>query len=180
MAAPKPQRRHNPTLIIGGLLLLSALIGWTVLPWLWPAGKKLSGGPAPDFSLPIIANGEPQARMRLSELGGSVVVLDFWATYCEPCAVQSAILERVARKHPEGVVVLGISVDEDPKLAREYARQKSLSYPILSDPDGAVQGSYGVQALPSLVVVSPDGKVADFVQGVVGEEALTSTIASLR
>ena len=113
----------------------------------------------------MIANGDPGARMRLSDLQGKVVILDFWASWCEPCAIQGRILDKIARQHPDDLVVLGINVEEEPALARRHAEAQGVSYPILSDPEGEVQVLYSAHGLPALVVVSPDGTVVKVKQG---------------
>lgn len=161
---------------IAAILALSALFALVVLPRLAPPGNRMVDQAAPDFTLPVVANGDQAARMQLSELRDKVVVIDFWASWCGPCAAQAPILDRVARKFPEEVVVLGVNVDDAPHVARRYAVSKGLSYPILSDEQGEVQRTYGVNTLPSIVVVDRQGKVSTFVQGVVRQSSLERVI----
>ena len=145
--------------VIAALLAVAALVGLIVLPRLEPAGTKLLDKPAPNFALPIVANGEPKARMRLSDLRDKVVVLDFWASWCGPCAAQAPILDRVARKYKDLVVVLGINVGESPSVAARYAKAKGLSYPILADVKGTTQELYGATVLPTVVLIDKQGKI---------------------
>jgi cytochrome c biogenesis protein CcmG/thiol:disulfide interchange protein DsbE len=163
-------------LMIGALLLVSAVFGMFVMPRLSPAGGRLLNKPAPDFTLPVVVGGAPGARQRLSDLRGKIVILDFWATWCPPCDIQAPILDRVARNHPEDVVVLGINVGEPPEVMKRHVVQKGLSYPMLADLEGEVQGLYGAGTLPTLVIVDRDGKVVHFVQSVVREETLERAI----
>jgi thiol-disulfide isomerase/thioredoxin len=159
---------------------IALLLSWAFGSQLFPAGRELIGKPAPSFSLPVLANGEPGARMSLSELGGVVVVVDFWATWCEPCLVQAPILERVAQAHPDDVVVLGVSVDEDPELARRFVRQKRLTYPIVVDDTGVVQAAYGARTLPLVVVIDPAGRVAKVLPGLSSRSRLEDAISAAR
>ena len=164
---------------IAALIALSALFGLVVMPRLAPAGGKLVDNPAPDFALPVVANGEANARIKLSDLQDKVVILDFWATWCGPCAMQAPILDRVARRYEDEVIVLGINVGEQPALAKKYAQAKGLSYPILADTRGEAQALYGANTLPTLVMIDREGNIDTFVQGVIREAALERAVRSL-
>ncbi|MSP26615.1 MAG: TlpA family protein disulfide reductase [Myxococcales bacterium] len=163
---------------IGVLLALSLLFGLAVMPRLSFDGP-LVGKPAPDFELPIVANGEVGARLRLSQLAGKIVILDFWATWCGPCAHQAPILDRIARKHPNEVVVLGINVGEHAPVAARYAAQKGLSYFILSDEEGAAQALYDASSLPTIAIVDQTGIVKSYARGLTREASLERQLAAL-
>jgi thiol-disulfide isomerase/thioredoxin len=180
-ARPGPEFYSGKTLypIIAALIGLSALFGLFVMPRLFPAGGKLVDKPAPDFTLPVAAGGDEGARMKLSDLRDKIVVLDFWASWCGPCAMQAPILDRIARKYPDDVVVLGINVGESPSLAKSYAREKGLSYPILSDSEGQAQALYGATTLPTVVLIDKQGNIVTFVQGVVRQATLERAIRTL-
>lgn len=179
--AAQPEFYSGKTLypIIGVLIALSALFGLVIMPRLAPAGDALKEKPAPDFTLPVAANGDAGARMQLSELRGKIVILDFWASWCGPCAVQAPILDRVARRHAEDVVVLGINVDDTADVALQYAKKKGLSYPILMD-DGQAQGAYGATTLPTVVLIDRAGNIVEFVPGVLREAQLERAIRDIR
>lgn len=163
---------------IATLIGLSALFGLAILPRLGLGGGMV-GKPAPDFTLPVAANGDPGARMQLAELKGRPVVIDFWASWCGPCAVQAPILDRLARKYESrGLVVLGVNIDDPPQIAKEYARKKGLSYPILTDDSDQAAAMYGVSKLPSLIVVDRQGNVSSFMTGLIDEPSLDEVIAS--
>jgi cytochrome c biogenesis protein CcmG, thiol:disulfide interchange protein DsbE len=161
------------------LLGLSALFGLAILPRLAPKNALL-GKPAPDFALQVAANGDDGARMKLSELKGRPVVLDFWASWCEPCAIEAPILDRLARKHQKkGLMVLGVNASDAPHSVKRYAAQKGLSYPMVSDPDAQASEAYGVSKLPSLVVIDKEGRVLAFFEGLVDEAALDEVLAGV-
>lgn len=165
--------------IIGVLIALSALFGLVIMPRLAPAGGNLEDKVAPDFTLPVAANGDAGSRMQLSELRGKIVILDFWASWCGPCALQAPILDRVARRNSDDVVVLGINVDDSPDVALQYAKKKGLSYPILID-DGQAQGAYGASTLPTVVLIDEEGNIRQFVPGVMREAQLERAIRDIR
>lgn len=164
---------------IGVLIALSALFGLAILPRLVPSGGGMVGKEAPDVTLPVVANGDPGARMQLAELKGHAVVLDFWATWCGPCALQAPILDRIARRHQKkGLVVLGVNVDDGAEIAKAYAMKKGLSYPIVIDEARDASGRYGVDKLPSLVVIDKQGRVVAYLTGLVDEASLDEVVAA--
>lgn len=179
MAAPEFSSGKVLSPVIAALIALSALIGLAVLPRLSPSAGGMVGAAAPDVTLPVAANGDPGARMQLAELKGQPVILDFWATWCGPCAVQAPILDRIARRYQKkGLVVLGVNVDDPPHVASQYAMQKGLSYPILIDAGKAASARYGIERLPSLVVIDRQGKIAAYLTGVVDEASLDEIVAA--
>jgi cytochrome c biogenesis protein CcmG/thiol:disulfide interchange protein DsbE len=164
---------------IAVLIGLSALFGLAILPRLAPRGGGMTGKPAPALSVPVVANGDAGARLDLANLMGQAVVLDFWATHCPPCMLQSPIVDRVARRiEKDGLVVIGINVDEPAEVARRYAQQKGLSFPIALDDRGDAVRSYGVSSIPTLVVIDRQGKVVAYVSGLVDEGSLSEMVAA--
>ncbi len=150
---------------LGAAGLVAALCaGLLVLPRLFPRHEAaLVGLEAPDFRLDVIANAAAAASAPLAirELRGRAVLLDFWATWCGPCRAEAPIVDEVSRRwRDRGVVVVGVDTDSaDQGDPREFARDNGLSYPIVHDESGAVSRAYGVEGLPTLVVVSRAGKV---------------------
>src|SRR5690606_17680163 len=112
---PDPQSKDEPQSWLPAVLVLvaSVLFGYLVLPY-WsgrPHGSSpLVGQAAPDFSLPVFHGGTGVAsRVELSSLRGNVVVLDFWASWCRPCAVQSSILSEMVPDLADDVVFVGVN-----------------------------------------------------------------------
>jgi thiol-disulfide isomerase/thioredoxin len=164
---------------IAALIALSALFGLVIMPRLAPASAMVDA-PAPDFTLPLVANGDEGARIKLSDLRDKVVILDFWATWCGPCAAQAPILDRVARRYPDDVVVLGINVGESPAVAKGYAQHKGLSYPIVADERGEAQALYQATTLPTIVLIGRGGQVSTVIHGLVRESALDRAVVDLK
>jgi cytochrome c biogenesis protein CcmG/thiol:disulfide interchange protein DsbE len=173
--------RADPTRsTLGALgLVLALLAGFALLPRvIRPRNASSVGRDAPDFALPLVANGaslgSDKETLSLSELRGSAILLDFWATWCEPCRVQAPIVDRIARRwRDRGVAVVGVDTDTpgqgDP---RAFAQSRELTYAIVQDRAGDVARAYGVEDLPTLVVVSRIGKIVAVRTGVTDDAEL--------
>jgi cytochrome c biogenesis protein CcmG/thiol:disulfide interchange protein DsbE len=159
------------------LLILSLLFGFAILPRLFAAPEEaLVGKPAPDFSLPVVAN-DDRPNLALHDLQGSAVVLDFWATWCGPCQAEAPIINRLAQRyHDRGVVVVGVDTDDQAGSARAWADKHGLSYPIVFDERHAAAEGYGVVNLPTLVVVSRAGKVVAVREGLTQDDELEGLV----
>jgi thiol-disulfide isomerase/thioredoxin len=181
----KPARTatgKQATLIIGAVLLLAVLVGLSVMPNFRIPKSKLVGLPAAGFTLPVITGGEPGSRMRLGDLKGKVVVIDFWASWCAPCRAEAPIVDQIARRHDgKGVVVLGIATSGDDWMrAAEFAKSQNLSYTTLFDENDQVAGAFRITELPTLVVVDPEGIVTAVRPRMVHEDELESLIQGAR
>lgn len=156
------------------LIAAAALAGLMLLPRLSFSRDEAKVTPAPAFVLPVIHNGDTGSRLALGDLKGSPVILDFWATWCQPCAMQTPVLDRLSRRHQgRGLKVIGLNVaDDEHGAAARYARDKNLSYPIVVDETGETQRSYAVTKLPSLVIIDREGRVVHQTSGFVDEASL--------
>jgi peroxiredoxin len=140
------------------LALVSALL--TVLVWRLthrtPPPK--AGAAAPAFSL---ARLDGSGRVSLASLRGKTVVLNFWASWCDPCKREAPTLERVWREYRgRGVVVLGVDSGDARSDARRFLAAHGITYPIVVDPDQLVAAdSYGVPGLPVTFVIDPAGRI---------------------
>lgn len=174
---PREEEKNGGVFLIAAILAAACILGLVLLPRLGRSGGRMAGKPAPAFTLPVAHNGEPDARMSLEDLKGKPVLIDFWASWCGPCAMQAPILDRIAKRYDDqGLVVLGVNVDDEAAVARAYAARKGITYPILVDESGAVQRSYGVDKLPSLVLVDRTGQVISFTQGLIDESSLDAIV----
>jgi len=176
-------RRSWPALGLPLVLIVVALVG---ARWFAPetAASRLLDTPAPAFSLPIVAGaGAAQHdRLALDSLRGQVVVLDFWASWCPPCRQSVPILDRVHRSQgAHHVRVIGINLEPDlaPAAVAAVHRRLGASYPTLQDRTGETQQAYGIEQLPTLVVIGADGMVRHVETGVPDEDRLHSKILSL-
>jgi len=117
------------------------------------------GAPAPQFALPIIANGH--GYLRLSALRGHPVYLNFFASWCKPCIDEGNILRTLSGEFKRrGVTTVGVATLDTIGGAKGFVRKYGLSYPVVFDATGAVGGSYGLAQLPLQVFITADGKIA--------------------
>ena len=122
------------------------------------------GQPAPGFTLLTLDGG----RASLTDHRDKLVVLNFWATWCQPCTVEMPSLEALWRRYRDrGLMVVGVSVDRGaPKaLLEPYVRNLKLTFPILLDPDSKTSDRWRVTALPATFLVRPGGEVAGMAMG---------------
>jgi thiol-disulfide isomerase/thioredoxin len=159
------------------LLVLSLLFGFAILPRLFTASQaELVGKPAPAFALPVVANSDKKS-LAMSELAGSAVLLDFWATWCGPCQAEAPMVNKVAQRWKDrGLVVVGVDTDDKPGLAGPWALSHGLSYPIVYDVTNAAAESYGVRNMPTLVVISRSGTVVAVREGVTDDGELEALV----
>jgi cytochrome c biogenesis protein CcmG, thiol:disulfide interchange protein DsbE len=133
----------------------------------------LIGKPAPAFDLPGIDG----TRVTLAALAGHVVVLDFWATWCGPCALELPELVGLAAKHSEARFV-GIS-DEDEPAIRAYMASHNFTYPVARDDADAANRAYLVQALPTIIIIDKTGVVREVATGAGDTARLEAVIKQL-
>jgi peroxiredoxin/outer membrane lipoprotein-sorting protein len=138
------------------------------------ARQSFIGRPAADFALKNL-EGE---TVRLSELRGKIVVLDFWATWCPPCRHELPTVEKLAAQlRDKNVVVLGIN-DEGAGTVRNFNRKNNYTFTTLEDTSRRVAGLYQARAIPAVFVINPDGVIVSHLIGGRDESQLLAAIRS--
>jgi cytochrome c biogenesis protein CcmG/thiol:disulfide interchange protein DsbE len=149
--------------------------------------SPLPGHRAPGFALRVFAPGQPPlARpvgdtVRLSDLTGQIVVVNYWASWCIPCADEHAALSEVAR-HYEGRPVRFVGVlynDRQPAALQWISRLGGQTYPSVDDPGARTAIDYGVYGVPETFFIDASGRVAYKYTGPVPASLLTRLIDSL-
>jgi peroxiredoxin len=144
-------------MLAGGLILAAILIAPS-----HAAAPTLIGKDAPDFVLRALDG----RNLRLSEYRGQVVLVNFWARWEGDTREQMRVLDRINTTYLRaGLVVLGISVDEDVRRAREFAGAMAVSYPILFDDGPDLGKDYMLQKMPVTILVDRAGVVRYSVVG---------------
>jgi cytochrome c biogenesis protein CcmG, thiol:disulfide interchange protein DsbE len=96
--------------------------------------------------------------VQLAQLKGSVVVVDFWASWCAPCREELPVLEKLFQKYREkGLVVIAVGQDADVTKFDKFLRATPLSFTVVHDPEGAVARRYGPPKMPSSYIVDKKG-----------------------
>jgi len=125
-----------------------------------PAGPAVAGievgQRAPDFALAALDGGE----VTLADHRGSVVLLNFWATWCPPCNLEMPDIEAAYQAHHDrGLVVLGINYRESAQAVRPFVDQMGLSFPVLLDTRGQVGAEYRMLGLPMTLILDREGVI---------------------
>ena len=99
-------------------------------------------------------------KLTSKELKGKLVLLDFWATWCGPCVAAAPHMVSLHEKYGEqGLQIIGISLDRDPGALKTGIKELNFTWPQVLDKGGQISGQFGVQAIPSMVLLGPDAKV---------------------
>lgn len=112
----------------------------------------------------------------LLALRGKPVVINFWATWCIPCAVEMPELQAVYAELGGQFHLLGINLGEPLDAVRHWANRYQLTFPLLLDEDLAVSSAYRLRAQPSTYIIAPDGSIVAAFFGPVSADALRSTL----
>ena len=133
--------------------------------------------PAPDFTLPTLSG----ADFTLSKQLGKVVVMNVWASWCEPCRAEAPALQDVWKKsNQKKVQFVGLDTRDSDTAAQNFVDRYGISYPQAIDPEARVQllfrDTLPAQAIPSTLIVDAKGNVAARILGATTEAALRSVI----
>jgi thiol-disulfide isomerase/thioredoxin len=145
------------------------------------AGAKLTGSTlAPDFSLESLDG----KTVRLSDLRGKAVLLNFWATWCGPCKIEMPWFVDLQKQYgSQGLQIVGVAMDDASKEdIAKFAKDMGVNYPILIGKEAVGDQYGGVPALPESFLISRDGKIVDKIVGLIGkgeiEDAVKKTLTA--
>jgi len=142
--------RLRPVAVLLALTVLTA-VGMEAA-----AALPVVGAKAPDFA----SKSDSGRNVRLSELRGQVVLVNFWASWCSPCRQELPLLNRIyAQYRAAGFMLLAVNVDDNRKDAEAMLKRLELRFPTLFDGNKNVAKLYGVDTMPATLVIDRDGRV---------------------
>jgi cytochrome c biogenesis protein CcmG/thiol:disulfide interchange protein DsbE len=135
----------------------------------------LVGHSAPDFTIPLW-NGAPGARLHLSALRGHVVVVNFWASWCDPCHVEAPVLTSIAKAEAaHGVIFLGVALETENADGISFLHQYHVVYDCGPAPD-SLAVTYGLTGIPVTMTITAKGSIAAQLDGPVTVSSLDAAI----
>ncbi|WP_064090984.1 thiol-disulfide oxidoreductase ResA [Rossellomorea aquimaris] len=140
-------------------------------------GKLKVGDQAPDFVLQDMEGNEH----KLSDYKGQGVFLNFWGTWCKPCEKEMPYMNNQYKKYKnQGVQVLAINVGESNFLINRFVSKHNLTFPILVDKEDQVQHAYGIDPLPTTLLINPEGEIEKIITGTMTENDIKEDMESIK
>ncbi len=166
--------------VLTGLFIVGFFIlpnNWMPSVWGMASRPPLVGSPAPEFQLENLSG----VTQSLEGYRGKVVLLNFWATWCEPCTKEMPAMQTTHENlQDQGFVILAINELEDIKKVREHILEYQHTFDVLLDPDNQVANMYGVVGLPVSVFIDKTGHVRKVVKGgLLTEQSILQTVQPL-
>ncbi len=185
-AQPQPQKpRLNRdatvivvvVLVIAGMLIAGKRLTKPPTPGASISGSNaaLKGKPAPDFQLTDLDGN----NVRLADLRGKAVLLNFWATWCPPCKIEMPWFVDLQKQYgPQGLQIVGVAMDEGNAhdAVAKFAKEMGLNYTVLLGDDKVADQYGGVDALPTTFYIGRDGKIVTRVFGLVSHSEIEDNV----
>ncbi|HKV03085.1 MAG TPA: TlpA family protein disulfide reductase [Ktedonobacteraceae bacterium] len=142
--------------------LLALILTQLLTPAPHSGSDPLVGHPAPNFSLAMLRPDSRNSALSLSNFKGKPVVLNFWASWCDPCKEEAPLLESTWKQmqaQGKDVVFLGIDFQDSSNDGIKFLQLYSITYPAVQDVDGSVSIKYGLTSLPQTIFINRNGTV---------------------
>jgi cytochrome c biogenesis protein CcmG, thiol:disulfide interchange protein DsbE len=133
--------------------------------------------PAPDATraLPVLGGG---GHNTLAAFKGEVVVLNFWASWCEPCQLEAPLLERAQKSlEKHGATVLGVTYQDASPDSEGFVRHYHVTYPVLRDTTGEFAHSYGTRQVPESFIINRQGRIVAISRGEIEQGFVNQAVA---
>ena len=177
--APPPATagKRNPMALVVVALVAAAMLyfGFHMARRSGPSpAARAKSGPAPDFTLESLDG----TSMRLSDLRGKAVLLNFWATWCGPCKIEMPwFVDMQNRYGAQGLQIVGVAMDDSSKEdIAKFAKEMGVNYPVLLGKEAVGDAYGGVPALPESFFIGRDGKIVDKIIGLKGKAEIEDSI----
>ena len=157
-------------------VLMAASLAAATIAW---SGVACAGElkPAPDFSVRLLDN----RTVRLQEFRGHPLLVDFWATWCVPCRAGMPDLDAAQKRYAkQGLVVIGLSVDEDgPEVVKPFVQKLGISYRIAMADDKVLDQFGPIRSVPVMFFINRQGEMVRRITGYIDRETLDSYLKEL-
>ena len=182
-APPPPRQDRNPMVLVVVAVVIAGMLYFGYHQARRSAsaggsGTSFSGitisKPAPDFTLESISG----QSMRLSDLRGKAVLLNFWATWCAPCKIEMPWFVELQNEYgSQGLQIVGVAMDDSSKEdIAKFAKDMGVNYPVLIGKEAVGEEYGGVPALPESFFIGRDGKIVDKIIGLKGKAEIEDSI----
>ena len=171
-------RGRNPLALVVVAVVAAGMLyfGFHAARRTGPGGTGFVGklSAAPDFTLETLDG----KSMRLSDLRGKAVLLNFWATWCGPCKIEMPWFVELQNEYgPQGLQIVGVAMDDSSKEdIAKFARDMGVNYPVLLGKEAVGDAYGGVPALPESFFISRDGRIVDKIMGLRGKADIEDSI----
>lgn len=172
-------KKRDPIILIIVAVVVSLMLVFGIqktrhTPVQQAGSSKLQGKDAPDFTLTSLDG----KALKLSDYRGKAVLLNFWATWCEPCKIEMPWFVDLQKKYEaQGFTVLGVAMDDSsPSDISDFAKKMGVNYPIVIGKEAVGDQYGGIPYLPSSFYIDRDGKVVERVFGLVSRSEIESNI----
>ncbi len=176
VAGPVAGRKRNPMALVVVAIVAAAMLyfGFHMARRSGPPPAITKSGPAPDFTLQSL-DGQ---SMRLSDLRGKAVLLNFWATWCSPCKIEMPWFIELQKQYgAQGLQIVGVAMDDSSKEdIAKFAKDMGVNYPVLLGKEAVGEAYGGVPALPESFFIGRDGKIVDKIIGLRGKADIEDSI----
>lgn len=169
MSEPAAERSRGALFLLVALFAAAGL--WFVVGSEGTSSPVVRGANAPAFELARVATettkktpGEEAGAgsLELASLAGRVVLVNFWATWCEPCEQEMPAMQRLYERLPrDRFELVAISIDDEESKVAEFVARYSLTFPVLLDPSKRVAEAYQTMGVPESLLIDPDGHVVE-------------------
>ncbi|MCH2107880.1 MAG: TlpA family protein disulfide reductase [Polyangiaceae bacterium] len=169
MSSTKSLSPRQAALFGTAVLGIALLCAFLVFPYLGPPKRRLPEVMISDFDLPVLDLKEEGSRVQLSDLRGQYVLLDFWASWCEPCREQEELYSLLVKetKRPGSsfgeaglrLTVLGVVTSDVREAALQFLREEQPEYDSVFDETGSLARALKIENLPTTVIIDPTGKI---------------------
>jgi len=175
-AQPLPQKGRNPLALVVVALVAAAMLyfGMHMARRSETTPGIAKSAAAPDFTLEALDG----KSMRLSDLRGKAVLLNFWATWCGPCKIETPWLVELQNQYGQnGLQVVGVEMGDDSKEEiTKFMKDMGVNYPVLIGKEAVGEAYGGVPALPETFFIGRDGKIVDKIIGLKGKGEIEDSI----